>query len=608
MELQLGQVTESVTVDAQLVALNTENGMIKGDVIVQEEIQELPLNGRDFTDLAFFVPGVVPRGSAQGSFASINGARPTNTNFFVDGFDNRNVQGGAAQVRPNIDALQEFKMEVSGYSAEYGRMAGGILNMSLRSGTNAMHGNVSYFMRNDALDARGFFEAEKTNLLQNQFSVTATGPIKKNKTFFMLSYELQRRDQEHTRLSRVPTPMEIGGDFSQTIGLSHLDNQLDVTDDAVLDRLRSAFLIRDRTARGGCNANLIRRGRRNSCFPNDIIPMSRADPVAQRLFSEYPAPNLGKRRDLLNYRVVDNDNDNFDSFIVKIDHKIGENNLGRADAVPGQQRREPLCRNSVLPQFGNTIDDNRYLAGADYTHMFSPTFLMEIRGGFSGNDVFQRGAFSDQNVIQELGMANFISDADRDLYRGIDDYPLLRVDNHAPLGSATNLPVITDVYDTQWSVKMTNIKGNHTLKYGFNFNHVIYERPGVNNARGNYRFRGFRTGGCNSCGAGTGQPDCGHVPRLAAQHQRPGRHQRARLEADRHGRVLQRRLEGDAEADDEHRGALGGQPDAVGRERQDGQLRSRTQQDRPVERPEPSRQLRAVAGGLRSRGPVPHGR
>ena len=187
MELQLGQVTESVTVDAQLLALNTENGMIKGDVIVQEEIRELPLNGRDFTDLAFFVPGVVPRSSAQGSFASINGARPTNTNFFADGFDNRNVQGGAAQVRPSIDALQEFRMEVSGYSAEYGRMAGGILNMSLRSGTNALHGNVSCFMRNDALGARGFFDAEKTRLNRNRFSVTATGPVRKNRTFFMLS-------------------------------------------------------------------------------------------------------------------------------------------------------------------------------------------------------------------------------------------------------------------------------------------------------------------------------------------------------------------------------------------------------------------------------------
>ena len=498
IELQIGQVTESVTVDAQLITLNTESGTIKGDVIVMEEIQELPLNGRDFTDLAFFVPGVVPRGSAQGSFASINGARPTNTNFYVDGFDNRNVQGGAAQVRPNIDALQEFKMETAGYSAEYGRQAGGILNMSLRSGTNDLHGNVSYFMRNDVLDARGFFEAEKTNLLQNQFSVTATGPIVKNKTFFMLSYELQRRDQEHVRLSRVPTPMETAGDFSQTIGLSHLDNQLDVTDDAVLDTLRNRFVIRDRTARGGCNINLVNRGRRNSCFPNDLIPMSRADPVAQRLFREYPEPNLGKRRDLLNYRVVDSDNDNFDSFITKIDHKIGENNLAARMQYRANNNENPFAGNSVLPQFGNTIDDNRYLAGADYTHMFSPTSLMEIRAGFSGNDVFQRGAFADQNIIQELGMANFISQDDLAEYPGIDDFPLIRVDNHAPLGSATNLPVITDVYDYQWSAKMTNIMGNHTLKYGFNYNYVIYERPGVNNARGNYRFRGFRTGGCNS--------------------------------------------------------------------------------------------------------------
>ena len=159
--LQIGQLTESVTVDAQLITLNTENGTIKGDVIVMEEIQELPLNGRDFTDLAFFTPGVVPGRSTQGSFASVNGARPTNTNFYVDGFDNRNPRGGAAQVRPNIDALQEFKMETSGYSAEYGRMAGGILNMTLRSGTNDIHGNLSYFLRDDVLDARGFFERKR---------------------------------------------------------------------------------------------------------------------------------------------------------------------------------------------------------------------------------------------------------------------------------------------------------------------------------------------------------------------------------------------------------------------------------------------------------------
>ena len=500
IEMQLGQVTESVTVDAQLVALNTENGMIKGDVIVMEEIQELPLASRDFTDLAFFVPGVVPRGSAQGSFASVNGARPTNTNFYVDGFDNRNPQGGAAQVRPNIDALQEFKMEVSGYSAEYGRMAGGILNMSLRSGTNQWHGNVSYFLRNDALDARTFFDADKTRLNQNQLSGTLTGPVIRNKTFFMFSYELQRRNQEQTRLSRVPTELERNGDFSKTIDLANLDNSLDVTDAAVLGRLENSFLLRDRTAGGGCNPGLLRRGARNSCFPNDMIPISRHDSIAARLIQEYPLPNLNARRDLLNYRVVDNDNDDFDSTIVKIDHKIGDNTLAGRFQWRAFNGENPFAGNSTLKQFGNIIDDDRYLLGIDYTHMFSPRFLMEVRSGFSGNNVFQRGQFADTNIVEELGLPNFVSDEDRQRFPGIDDFPRVRVDNHVTIGTAANQPNIADIQDTQASVKFTNLLGNHSIKYGYNMNYVVYARPGVNNARGDYRFRGCRTsrGACNT--------------------------------------------------------------------------------------------------------------
>jgi len=494
VSLEIGQVTESVTVDAQLVVLNTENGMIKGDVIVMEEIQELPLNGRDFTDLAFFTPGVVPGGSAQGSFASINGARPTNTNFYVDGFDNRNVQGGAAQVRPNIDALQEFKIEVSGYSAEYGRMAGGILNMSLRSGTNDVHGNLSYFLRDDVLDARGFFEAEKTKLRQNQFSGTLTGPIVKNKTFFMMSYELQRRDQEQTRLDRVPTMLERNGDFTETINLLNLNNSLDVTDPTVLGGLQNNFVIRDRLASGGCNIGRVNRGQNNSCFPNDMIPGSRLDPIAQRLFQEIPLPNLGARRDLLNYRVVDNDNDNFDSFIGKIDHKLGENTLAGRFQYRANNTENPFAAGSNLPQFGNTIDDNRYLFGADYTHIFSPTFLFEVRGGVSGNGVNQRGAFAGQNIVDDLGLPNFISPEDLAEFPALDDFPRFRVDNHATFGTATNQPNVSNVTDTQFSFKFTNIKGNHNIKYGFNWNYVVYRRPGVNNARGDYRFRGRRTG------------------------------------------------------------------------------------------------------------------
>ncbi len=495
--LQIGQLTESVTVDAQLITLNTENGTIKGDVIVMEEIQELPLNGRDFTDLAFFTPGVVPGRSTQGSFASVNGARPTNTNFYVDGFDNRNPRGGAAQVRPNIDALQEFKMETSGYSAEYGRMAGGILNMTLRSGTNDIHGNLSYFLRDDVFDARGFFEPEeKTNLRQNQFSATVTGPLKKNKTFFMFSYELQRRNRETLQFANVPTELEKLGDFSKSINMINLDNAIDVTDPTELQRLQDNFVIRDRLAAGGCNINLVNRGRRNSCFPNDVVPMSRFNPIAQRLLDVYepvtPGMELGTRRFLFNYRAIEADIDNFDSYIGKIDHKLGENTLAVRAQMRWANNQAPFG-GSPMPRFGNTADNDRYLLGADYTHMFSPTDLMELRFGFTGNKTRQRSAFAGTDIPSELGLENLVPPEELAKTPELDDWPRFTVAAHAPLGSANNQPVQFDTTDFQTSFKMTNIRGSHNIKYGFNYNYVLFQQPGLNNARGSYNFRGLRT-------------------------------------------------------------------------------------------------------------------
>src|ERR1051325_1537198 len=197
VRMELGSVTESVHVDASIVTINTESGTIKGDVIVQQEIQDLPLAGRDFTDLAFFTPGVVPKAAGgQGSALNVNGARATNTNFYVDGFDDRNARGAAAQTRPNIDALQEFKMEVSGYSAEYGRMAGGIINMVMRSGTNQFHVSLFEYIRNDKFDARGYFDTAKLGFHQNQFGGTILGPLSvprlyngHDRTFFIFSSE-----------------------------------------------------------------------------------------------------------------------------------------------------------------------------------------------------------------------------------------------------------------------------------------------------------------------------------------------------------------------------------------------------------------------------------
>ena len=473
VELEFGQLTESVTVDAQLITLNTENGTIKGDVIVMEEIQELPLAGRDFTDLAFFVPGVVPKAEGgQGSFANIDGARAFNTNFHVDGFDNRNAGGAAAQVRPNIDALQEFKMEVSGYSAEYGRMAGGILNMSLRSGTNKVHGNLNYFLRNDILDARGFFEADKNKLRRNQFAATATGPIVRNRTFFLVSYEGLRQIQDITRLNRVPTEMERGGDFSESLNFAN----------------RRLFL-RDRLARGACNARVKR-----ACFANNLVPAARMDPIGLAIQSEYPLQNLVAGATGFNYRTSPADNDQWNSYITKIDHKLGENSLAFRYQIRYNDVQNRFAGGSDLGRFGAQNSDNRSLGGIDYTHMFSPTFLMEVRGGFSRNSAYNRGYFPGQDIAGELGLPNLIPESESANLPELLDWPRFFIANHAQIGTGANQPVQYHVTDWQGGLKFSWVVLNHTVKFGFNNNYVQFNQPFFNNQRGTYRFLGRRTG------------------------------------------------------------------------------------------------------------------
>ena len=473
VRLEVGQVTESVTVDAQIVTLNTESGTIKGDVIVQEEIQELPLAGRDFTDLAFFTPGVVPKAQGgQGSALNVNGARASNTNFFVDGFDNRNARGAAAQVRPNIDALHEFKMEVSGYSAEYGRMAGGILNMVLRSGTNQFHGSLNYFLRNDIFDARGFFDTNKTILRQHQFAGTVTGPVIKNRTFFMMSYEGLRAKQEATRLSRVPTLLERAGDFSQSVNING-----------------GALYLHDRLRSGACNAT-----NRAACFPGNIIPASRLDPIGMRLLGFFPEANRAAQTTGFNFHAISADVDRWDSPLFKIDHKIGEHNLALRYQIRINDTQNPFT-GSDLGTYGILIRDDRSLGGVDYTHLFSPTLLGELRFGFSRNAARQHGRYAGTDIASQLGLPNLIPEGEGLNEPTLLDWPQIFAGNNYPqLGSGANMPVQFFVTDWQYGFKLSWIKNSHTLKWGFNHNFVQLNQPYFNNQRGTFRFVGNRTG------------------------------------------------------------------------------------------------------------------
>ncbi|MBL8233900.1 MAG: carboxypeptidase regulatory-like domain-containing protein, partial [Bryobacterales bacterium] len=468
IRLQVGSVTESVSVTAEVALINTETGAIKGDVIVQEEINSMPLDGRDFTDLAFLVPGVAPIAQGgQGSALTVGGARADSTNFAVDGFNNRNPRGAAAQVRPNMSAMQEFKMEVSGFSAESGRMAGGIVNMALRSGTNQFHGDVFEYLRNNIFDARAFFDQRKLSLRRNQFGATLHGPVLlpkiydgRDRTFFLFSWESYREVLGQSQIGRVPSVLERQGDFSESL--------VPVTG--------GRLYLRDPLATGACSATAAA-----ACFPNNRIPASRMSPIALKLLQYYPLPNRPDPRN--NFINTAKDFDVWDSYLFKIDHKFDPKN---SMAVRYQYRdadnTAPFGGSglSISPTYS---DDNRSLFGLDYTHMFSPTLIAEFRSGFSRNATLEREAFQGRNIARELGIPGTTDDP------MLTGFPLFTVLDHLSIGANAGQPAHYHVTNIQANTKFTWVKSKHVLKWGFDIERVRFNQPFYNNARGTFNFQ-----------------------------------------------------------------------------------------------------------------------
>src|SRR4051794_13794044 len=233
--LAVGDVSSTIDVKSEAPLLQTENGSV-GQVIQQQAINNLPLNGRNYTFLARLAPGVTqgqPEGrglNANGWFEA-NGTRPAQNNYLLDGIDNNSssvdfLSGAAYVVKPPIDAIGEFKLQTNAFSAEFGRAGGAVLNATLKSGTNEFHGSAWEFLRNDKFDAADFFQnaggQKKGAYRQNQFGGTVGGPIIRNKTFFFVDYEGTRIRQAQPYVVSVPTAGQRNSgftDFSDLIAL-----------------------------------------------------------------------------------------------------------------------------------------------------------------------------------------------------------------------------------------------------------------------------------------------------------------------------------------------------------------------------------------------------
>src|SRR6266850_6124317 len=293
--LAVGAVSEQVTVTADAQMLRAETASL-GTVIENEQVVQLPLNGRTFITLASLAPGVALPPNSQ--LPRINGGRPRTNEYLFDGISVLQPEPGQVAFFPMVDAIQEFKIESNSPPAEFGRFNGGVINLTTKSGANAFHGVGFEFLRNEKLNARNYFQASnpvKPDYRRNQFGGTLGGPLAKDHTFFFVDYQGQRQSIGRTAISTVPTLLQRQGIFTEAIG-----GRVPV----IYDPNTTAGSIR-------------------TPFSGNAIPLTRMDPVALALLQRYPLANSSGTAN--NYRRTDNEIGDQDQWDARVDHKFSSN-------------------------------------------------------------------------------------------------------------------------------------------------------------------------------------------------------------------------------------------------------------------------------------------
>jgi hypothetical protein len=461
IQLEVGAATESVTVTDTPPALNTESGA-RGDVTTNEELSELPLSGRNFSDLAYLTGGVVPKNEdADGAYA-INGARADNVGFLVDGMNNTQRRNTGAMVSPPLEGVREFKMITSGFSAEYGRYAGGVLSVVTKSGTNRLRGTLYEFIRNDLADARGFFELEKSKLRRNQFGATLSGPVLipklyhgRDRTFFLFSWESLRQISGLTQRGIVPLPEMLAGDFA-----------------AAVDAFGKPLKLTDPLAKAP--------------FPGNRIPQNRLDPVAAKLAAYYPAPNLAGSAN--NFIAQGNSTSNWNNFTIKGDHSISQRDrLSLSVFWRPSLSFNPFTR-APIPLFGATTDSFELLSGVRYVRTITPTLFAELSASFSRKTYNWGWPAAGRDWAAEVGFAGGTKNP---IAMGL---PQVEATGYIIVGHAYDLPKIWAFNNYQYSGAVTWVRGRHLVKSGGDFLRFQYFARQYGDTRGRMTFLGRFTG------------------------------------------------------------------------------------------------------------------
>lgn len=471
IKLDVGQTSETVAVEASTPIINTDSSTM-GNVVENKKVTELPLNGRNVLQLNLLVPGVNQgvKGSqnqTQGGSISVNGAREQSNNFLLDGMDNNDLAINQYAVAISTEAIQEFKVQASTYSAEFGRSPGAQINIATKSGTNAIHGVLYEYFRNEKLDAKNFFDrpGKIPEYKRNQYGASFGGPIKQNKTFYFGNFESARIRQGITKVATEPTAAMKSGNFSAL-----------------------PTIIYDPTSLNAVNGVLTRNP-----FAGNIIPSTLLTPQGLAVANLYPDPNgAGASAASGLYTSSPTKVQDFDQFTVRLDHRFNDNHSLFVRYSFSKENRfdtfDSFCAGANnVPGFGcNTLNGGQQ-AIIDYIWLITPTMVNEARMSFTRvrGGIFQQNAGND--IATKLGIAG-TSRNPRDF--GV---PIFNITGYDRIGEATNLPQDRHDNTFEWSDSLSKTTGRNTMKFGAEIRHFGENFLFDSSARGTLGFTPFYT-------------------------------------------------------------------------------------------------------------------
>lgn len=444
--LKVGSVSERITVAESAPIVNTESGSI-GQVIGNKKIVDLPLNGRNFVQLASLLPNAITGTSSTvgGTVIAVSGGRQNKTEFLLDGISINEQLFDGVVVRPSVDAINEFKVQANSFSAEYGR-GNAVLNATIKSGTNQLHGSVYEFLRNDKLDARNFFLASKAPYRQNQFGTAVGGPVRRDKDFFFLNYEGTRVRQGRAFNPVVPSEAFRRGDFSSI-----------------------TTPVRDPLT--------------GDPFPGNVIPQNRINPATSYYLPFIPLPNTAAGT--FSYAAPFSDTQNQGN--ARYDHIFSDRDtLSVRYTINHLERFNP----GNYPDNGGSTQRQRVQNIAlTETHVFSPTMFNELRLGYT--------RMHNANINQGLGTNH----TELSGIHGFEEtslnfpaFPQLSISGFAGVAGNAFQPLVnpTNMYEIIDNISM--IKGAHTVKFGTDLRQYRLASTNSANSRGNFSFTPNYTG------------------------------------------------------------------------------------------------------------------